>query len=171
MSKYHQPLKDWIDKHPQNVSYLSHVSQNEMLAICSSLTANAICDEVHTAKYFSIECDEVTSHKKAFMSIILRYVSNFQIHERCFKLVPVTSLTGRSLADVILSVLSDNQLSLMALVDKGFDGAANMSGKDEGVQPFNSICLTLGQSYRYTFIASHTDLIWCLSTVLKTYPQ
>ena len=91
LSKYHQPLKDWIDKHPQNVSYLSHVSQNEMLAICSSLTANAICDEVHTAKYFSIECDEVTSHKKAFMSIILRYVSNFQIHERCFKLVPVTS--------------------------------------------------------------------------------
>ena len=134
LSKYHQPLKDWIDKHPQNVSYLSHVGQNEMLAICSSLTANAICDEVHTAKYFSIECDEVTSHKKAFMSIILRYVSNFQIHERCFKLVPVTSLTGRSLADVILSVLSDNQLSIMALVGKGFDGAANMSGKDEGFQ-------------------------------------
>ena len=48
--------------------------------------------------------------------------------------MPVTSLTGRSLADVILSVLSDNQLSLMALVGKGFDGAANMSGKDEGVQ-------------------------------------
>ena len=55
--KYHQPLKDWIDKHPQNVSYLSHVSQNEMLVICSSPTANAICNEVHTAKYFSIECD------------------------------------------------------------------------------------------------------------------
>ena len=68
LSKYHQPLEDWIDKHPQNVSYLSHVSQNEMLAICSSLTANAICNEVHTAKYFSIECDEVTSHKKIFMS-------------------------------------------------------------------------------------------------------
>ena len=101
-----------------------------MLAIYCSLTANAICDEVHTAKYFSIECDEVTSHKKAFMSIILRYVSNFQIHERCFKDVPVTSLTGRSQANVILSVLSDNQLSLMALVGKGFDGAANTSGKD-----------------------------------------
>ena len=134
LSKYHQPLKDWIDKHPQNVSYLSHVSQNEMLAIRSSLTANAICDEVHSAKYFSIESDEMTSHKKAFMSIILRYVLNFQIHKRCFKLVPVTSLTGRSLADVILSVLSDDQLSLMALVGKGFAGAANMNGKNEGVQ-------------------------------------
>ena len=54
LSKYHQPLKDWIDKHPQNVSYLSHVSQNEMLAICSSLTANAICNEVHTAKYLQL---------------------------------------------------------------------------------------------------------------------
>ena len=37
LSKYHQPLKDWIDKHSRNVSYLSHVSQNEMLAICSSM--------------------------------------------------------------------------------------------------------------------------------------
>ena len=116
-----------------------------MLAICSSLTANAICDKVHTAKYFSIECDEVTSYKKVFMFIILRYVSNFQIHEPCFKLVPVTSLIGRSLADVILSVLSDNQLSLITLVGKGFGGAANMSGKDEGVQQH---LFELGQSYR-----------------------
>ena len=84
--------------------------------------------------YFSIECDEVTSHKKAFMSIILRYVTDFHIQERCLKLVPVSSLTGRSLADVILSVLSDHNLPLMDLIGKGFDGAANMSGKDEGVQ-------------------------------------
>ena len=102
-----------------------------MLDIC---TTNAICEQIHTSKYFSIECDEVTSHKKAFMSIILRYVTDFHIQERCLKLVPVSSLTGRSLADVILSVLSDHNLPLMDLIGKGFDGAANMSGKDEGVQ-------------------------------------
>ena len=134
LAKYHQPLKDWIEKHPQNVSYLSHVSQNEMLDICSNLITNAICEQIHTSKYFSIECDEVTSHKKAFMSIILRYVTDFHIQERCLKLVPVSSLTGRSLADVIPSVLSDHNLALMDLIGKGFDGAANMSGKDEGVQ-------------------------------------
>ena len=78
--------------------------------------------------------------------------------------MPVTSLTGRSLADVILSVLSGNQLSLMTLVGKGFDGAANMSGKDEGVQ-------------QHLFDAGAElsvycqCLIWCLSTALKTYPQ
>ena len=134
LAKYHQPLKDWIEKHPQNVSYLSHVSQNEMLDICSNLITNAICEQIHTSKYFSIECDEVTSHKKAFMSIILRYVTDFHIQERCLKLVPVSSLTGRSLADVILSVLSDHNLPSMDLIGKGFDGAANMSGKDEGMQ-------------------------------------
>ena len=134
LAKYLQPLKDWIEKHPQNVSYLSHVSQNEMLDICSNLITNAICEQIHTSKYFSIKCDEVTSHKKAFISIILRFVTDFQIQERCLKLVPVSSLTGRSLADVILSVLSDHNLPLMDLIGKDFDGAANMSGKDEGVQ-------------------------------------
>ena len=75
----------------------------------------------------------MTSHKKAFMSIILRYVTDFHMQERCLKLVPVSSLTGRCLADVILSVLSNHNLPLMDLIGKGFDGAANMSGKDEGV--------------------------------------
>ena len=50
LAKYHQPLKDWIEKHPQNVSYLSHVSQNEMLDICNNLITNAICEQIHTFK-------------------------------------------------------------------------------------------------------------------------
>ena len=49
LAKYHQPLKDWIEKHPQNVSYLSHISQNEMLDICSNLITNAICEQIHTS--------------------------------------------------------------------------------------------------------------------------
>ena len=134
LAKYHRSLKDWIKKHPQNVFYLSHISQNEMLNICSNLMTNAICEQIHTSKYFSIESDVVTSHQKAFMSIILRYVTDFHIQERCLKLVPVSSWTGRFLADVILSVLRDHNLLLMDLMGKGFDGAANMSGKDEGAQ-------------------------------------
>ena len=105
-----------------------------MISILSSLISEKICNEVHAAKYFSIECDEVTSHKKAFMSIILRYVTGFKITERCIRLVKISSLTGKSLADVIVDVLSVLKLPLKDLVGKGFDGAANMSGKDEGVQ-------------------------------------
>ena len=71
LSKYHTPLRKSTDTHPENISYFSHVSQNEMISILSNLIADVICNEVRTAKYFSIQCDEVTSHKKAFMSVIL----------------------------------------------------------------------------------------------------
>ena len=134
LSKYHTPLRKWMDTHPENVSYFSHVSQNEMISILSNLIADVICSEVRTAKYFSIQCDEVTSHKKAFMSVILRYVTDFKITERCIKLVRVSSLTGPSLAKVIVDILKDLKLPVKDLIGKGFDGAANMSGKDEGVQ-------------------------------------
>jgi hypothetical protein len=134
LSKYHAPLKKWMDTHPENVSYFSHVSQNEMMSILSNLITELICNEIRSAKYFSIQCDEVTSHKKAFMSVILRYVVDFKINERCIRLVRVSSLTGKSLAEVIVDIMKDLKLSLKDLIGKGFDGAANMSGKDEGAQ-------------------------------------
>ena len=134
LSKYHAPLRKWMDIHPENVSYFSHVSQNEMISILSNLIPDVICNEVRTAKYFSIQCDEVTSHKKAFMSVILRYVTDFKITERCIKLVRVSSLTGQSLAKVIVDILKDLKLPVKDPIGKGFDGAANMSGKDKGVQ-------------------------------------
>ncbi len=57
--------------HPQNVTYFLHMSQNEIISILSSLITEIICRKVHAAKYFSYEYDKVTSHNKAFMSIIL----------------------------------------------------------------------------------------------------
>ena len=134
LSKYHAPLRKWMDSHPENVSYFSHVSQNEIISILSNLIAEVICNEVRTVKYFPIQCDEVTSHKKAFMSVILRYVTDFKITEMCIKLVRVSSLMGQSLAKVIVDILKDLKLPVKDLTGKGFDGAANMSGKDEGVQ-------------------------------------
>ena len=68
------------------------------------------------------------------MSVILRYVTDFKITERCIKLGRVSSLTGQSLAKVIIDILKDLKLPVKDLIGKGFDGAANMSGKDEGVQ-------------------------------------
>ena len=105
-----------------------------MISILSNLIAEVICNEVRTAKYFSIQCDEVTSHKNAFMSVILRYVADFKITERYIKLVRASSLTGHSLANVIVDILKHLKLPVKDLIGKGFDGAVNMSGKDEGVQ-------------------------------------
>ena len=50
------------------------------------------------------------------------------------KLVRITILKGKSLAEVIVNVSADLHLELNIIVGMGSDGAANMSGKDEGVQ-------------------------------------
>ncbi len=92
-----------------------------------------IKSQVISAKYFSIECDEVTSHKRAFMSVIVWYVYDYCIWERCIKLHRVTNSTGQNLAAVIITIANMN-FPICNLVAKGFDGASNMSGKDEGVQ-------------------------------------
>ena len=68
------------------------------------------------------------------MSVIVRYFYDYSIWERCIKLERMTSLTGKSLADVIITILSNMNFPICNLVGKGFDGASNMLGKDEGVQ-------------------------------------
>ena len=123
-----------METHPGSVNYFSHVTQNEMISITSNLITEMISDQVRDAKFFSVGCDEVTSGKKAYMSAILRYVADFTIQERCMKLVRIASLKGKSLAEVIVNVLADLHLELCSIVGMGFDGAANMSGKDDGVQ-------------------------------------
>eukprot|EP00795_Rhopilema_esculentum_P016053 gene16053-7398_t len=45
VSKYHAPLTKWMDTHPQNVTYFSHMSQNEMIGILSNLIIEIICNE------------------------------------------------------------------------------------------------------------------------------
>ena len=134
LAKYHPPLQLWLDKHPGNVSYISSVTQNEMISIWSDIITNRITNEVLDAKYYSIECDEVTSHRKAFLSIIIRYVLSDKIVERLVKAVQVSSLTGKSLSQVIIQALTGLNLNLGNMVGMGFDGASNMSGCDEGVQ-------------------------------------
>ena len=134
LSKYDKPLKRWMENHPKNLSYFSPSIQNEMIGILSNMIIEIIRSEVISAKYFSIECDEVTSHKRAFMYVIVRYVYDYCIWERCIKLHRVINLTGQSLAAVIIAILANMNFPICNLVGKGFDGASNMSGKDEGVQ-------------------------------------
>ena len=134
LSKYDKPLKRWMEPHPHDLSYFSPSIQNEMIGILSNMIIEIIKSEVISGKYFSIEFDEVTSHKQAFMSVIVRYVYDYCIWERCITLHRVTNLTGQSLAAVIIAILANMNFPICNLVGEGFDGASSMSGKDEGVQ-------------------------------------
>ena len=69
--------------------------------------------------------------------IVIRYhVHDFKIWaETCIKLERISSLKGKDLTDIIVAIpVKDMNFQLINLVGKGFDGASNMSGKDEGLQ-------------------------------------
>ena len=132
--KYHAPLKKWLDSRPENVSWLSHDIQNEMIDLLSQNVIETMKEQILESKYYSVECDDVTSHKKSYMSFIVRYVYQNVIQERVVGLKNVLNLKGKSLADIIIEKLGVLQIPLQNMIGKGFDGASNMSGKDNGVQ-------------------------------------
>ena len=134
LAKYHPSLQKWLDSHPGNVSWLSPDIQNEMIEILGNKILDIIKMQVKESKYYSVECDEVTSHKHSYMSIVLRYVFKNVICERVVGLKQVVSLKGKSLCDVLVEELARLQIPLCNMVGKGFDGASNMSGKDNGMQ-------------------------------------
>ena len=134
LAKYHTPLQKWLNSHPENVSWLSNDIQNEMIGIISDNVLETIKEQVKKSRFYSVECDEVTSHKHSYMSIVLRYVHEHTIYERVVGLKHVQSLKGKLLSDVLVEELGKHQIPLKDMIGKGFDGASNMSGKDNGMQ-------------------------------------
>jgi len=70
------------------------------------------------------------------MSIVIRYVHKYSIHERVVSLSHVISMTGKSLGDIIIEKLNSLNIPLINMVGKGFDGASNMSGKEKECRRF-----------------------------------
>ena len=134
LAKYYPPMKKWLENHPGNVSWLSPDIQNEMIEIIANKILEVIMMQVNESKYYSVECDEVTSHKHSYMSIVLRYVFDNIIYERVIGLKQVVSLTGRSLCDVLVEELGKLKIPLCNMIGRGFDGAGNMSGNYKGMQ-------------------------------------
>ena len=134
LAKYHEPLKIWLEKHPGNASYLSKTIQNELLEVLCKFIKSAIADELKENAYYTVQCDEVSSHKREFMSVVLRYIYQNEIRERLIALKKIPKTTGRYLSGTILTVLEDYRIRLSKMIGKSFDGASNMSGEEEGVQ-------------------------------------
>lgn len=72
------------------------------------------------------------------MSLCVRYVDVFEkkIREDFLQFIEVHDMSGKGLSDVILKSMSDLGLNLQYLTGQGYDGAAAMSGKYNGVQKY-----------------------------------
>ena len=72
----------------------------------------------------------------------------------------MSNLTEKNLADVIIAVLVNMNFPICNLVGKGFDGASNMSGKDEGVQQHLT---TAGANIRFENLLRLFSTLYLLS--------
>ena len=126
LAKYHAPLRKWLKNHPENVSWSSNDIQNEMINIISDNVLETIEEQIENSQFYSVECDEVTTRKHSYMSIVLRCVHEYAICERVSGLKHVQSLKGKSLSGVLVEELGGHQIPLKDMVGKGFDGASNM---------------------------------------------
>ena len=129
-------LRDHLAQSSRNATYTSSRIQNQILDILGSTVVGKIVQRVKDATYFTIIADEVTDcSNKEQLSLVLRYVNqeDNQIREDFTAFVECDcGITGRALADKILTFLSSHGLDPSKLRGQAYDGAGNMSGSLNG---------------------------------------
>ena len=132
-------LADHLKTAGKNATYISKTIQNELISICGDILAESIIKDIKCVKYFSVLADETTdaSHKEQ-LCICFRYVvekdHKHLIREEFVQFENATDLTGAGLSSQILSIIRKFGLNPDYLVGQGYDGAAAMSGRLNGVQ-------------------------------------
>lgn len=67
-------------------------------------------------------------------SIIVRFCLNFQVEERLFSFDELNSKVGQMIVEYIVLTFKKYGISTTKIIGQSYDGAANMSGKNIGVQ-------------------------------------
>ena len=120
----------------RNALYTSKTVQNEIIDICGNIIRETILEEIRAAGFFSIMVDEATdAANDEQLTVSLRYVhpNTRKIQERFLAFSEcVTGVSGEAIADRILQLFSDWQLSGSYLVGQTYDGAGAMAGKNKG---------------------------------------
>lgn len=79
--------------------------------------------------------DEVTSHNKKQLALCARFIDkNNDVREDFIAFIHLPRITGEVIAETIVSTLQGLGLEIENVRGQGYDGAANMSSDDVGVQ-------------------------------------
>ena len=92
-------------------------------------------EEIKAAKLYSIMTDEVTSHNKEQLALCARFIDkNNVVREDFIAFIHLPRITGEVIAETIVSTLQGLGLEIENVRVQGYDGAANMSSDNVGVQ-------------------------------------
>ena len=91
------------------------------------------------------------------LTVIIRYVLQYGHVERFLRFIPMFSLTGLKIAQIILQFLEENGINIENCHDQSYDNAANMSGMYNGVQAI--ICERCSVAYYVPCTAHSLNLV------------
>ncbi|XP_020895285.1 52 kDa repressor of the inhibitor of the protein kinase-like [Exaiptasia diaphana] len=115
--------------------YTSKSIQNELMNICGNAVRNSILSDVKDAVFFSVIADEATdSSNSEQLAISIRYVDKNCTSLECFLGFSecLLGVTGKALADSIISNLQLWNFELHNLRGQAYDGAGAMTGRNKG---------------------------------------
>ena len=138
------------------ITFLSRSTVTSLVQVMRNLIQERIANDVRAAGIYSIEMDstqDITSQDQC--SIVIRYTSKGEVHERLLSIVKANGSSGEALFNLLKSSLDRLQLNISNCVGDSFDGAANMSGEYKGVQA------------RISEVASNHIHVWCYAHTLN----
>lgn len=128
-------FKETFELLPKNATYTSKDSQNDLLSAAKAVITGVIVDEIKSAGMFTVIADDARDVSCTEQtSVCVRYVIGSTVKERFLQFVDVHELDASSLANVIISTLTEIGLDITKCVAQCYDGASVMSGKLSGVQ-------------------------------------
>lgn len=97
-------LKNHLEQQGRN-KYITPQVQNEIISACEDIILKEIVREVNSSRCFTVLADETTDISVTEqLSLCVRYVDlSNNIKENFLKFIPVYSLTGKNLAESIIS--------------------------------------------------------------------
>ena len=155
VAHYYPVLQEHLEEQfRKDVTYLSPISQNEMIGIIGkNILQVALLDRVKKAGMNSISADEVTCSNDEILSICRRYLDEFQnIREVFIGFFNYERITGEHIREVILKFCRELGLDVKECKGQCYDGAANMQSKKKSVA---SVILREAPNAIVTHFCSH----------------
>jgi hypothetical protein len=145
-------LATWLNRRD---TWTSNSIQNEILKMLAHSVQRTLAGEIQQSPYFGIVADGTTDISGVEqLSITVRYVQHdFTVNDVFIGMYTCADSTAHSITRAILDVLLRLQLSTEKMRGHGFDGAANMSGRLNGVQA--KLCEVQPKS-TYVHCANHS---------------
>jgi hypothetical protein len=120
---------------PGRVRYLSPSIQNEFIDLMGREVDSCIVSKIKEAIYFSIMVDSTPdASRQEQMSVITRYVSNFQICESFLGYYVIQKPDASHYELLVLEILASLGLDFSYCRGQTYDNAATMSGERSGLQ-------------------------------------